>query len=204
MTLSGMAIFASAYAISVAVPGPGIAAIVARALGNGMKRIAPFIAGCIAGDMTLLLLAALGLAVVAQTYAGVMHVVRLAGAAYLLYLAWKLWTSPVVARDVAEFDDPAGSVKLFLTSYSFTLGNPKAIVFFLAILPSILDLGRLTAFDLTEVCLLLICVNAPIVFSYALAAARARMLFRSAKAIKALNRGTGTIMAGAAVAIATH
>ncbi len=61
MTLTGLLVFAVAYAMAVASPGPGIAAIVARALGNGMRGMGAFILGFVAGDLTLFLVAAFGL-----------------------------------------------------------------------------------------------------------------------------------------------
>ncbi|MFO1172130.1 MAG: LysE family translocator [Hyphomicrobiaceae bacterium] len=202
MTLAGLLIFAAAYAMAVASPGPGIAAIVARALGNGLSGLAPFILGFILGDLTLFWVAAFGLAAIAQAHAGVLIVIKYAGALYLLYLAYKLWTAPVA---VAEAGAPRASERgwrLFLTSYSLTVGNPKPIVFFMALLPTIVDLERLDLMGVLEITAVIVLVITPILAAYAIAAARARALFRSPHAIRALNRGTGTMMAAAAAAVA--
>lgn len=202
MTLAGLLVFAAAYAMAVATPGPGVAAIVARALGNGMKGIGPFILGFVAGDLTLFLVAAFGLAAVAQAHVGVLTVIKYAGAAYLLYLAWKLWTAPAVAREATPDQTRTQGLRLFLTSYALTIGNPKAIFFFVALLPAIVDLERLDWPGIAEIAVVIVPIISAILALYALAAARARTLFRSTRAVKALNCGTGAIMAGAAAAVA--
>lgn len=202
MTLGGLLVFAAAYAMAVASPGPGIAAIVARALGNGMRGMSWFILGFVLGDLTLFGVAVFGLAAIAQAHAGVLTLVKYAGAAYLLYLAYRLWMAPVHVAEADPIPDRAEGARLFLTSYALTIGNPKAIVFFMALLPAIVDLQRLDLAGMAEITAVIVVIISAILALYALAAARARSLFRSARAVKALNRGTGAIMAGAAVAVA--
>ena len=67
-------------------------------LGRGTSGAAAFTAGVAIGDVVWLTLAVLGLAAIAQSFHGVFLAIKYAGAAYLLYLAWKLWTAPVAAR----------------------------------------------------------------------------------------------------------
>src|ERR1700704_5422431 len=101
MDLTSLLVFAGALFVAAASPGPGIAAIVARVLGRGMNGAIAFTAGVALGDVVWLTFAVLGLAVIAQTFQAVFLVIKYAGAAYLLYLAWKLWTAPVVVHDIA-------------------------------------------------------------------------------------------------------
>ena len=202
MTIAGLMIFAAAYAMAVASPGPGVAAILAKALGNGLKGMGAFILGFVAGDLVLFLIAAFGLAAVAQAHAGVLAFIKYAGAACLLYLAWKLWTAPVVATEVAAKTEPTAGPRLFLTSFALTIGNPKPIIFFMAILPAIVDLGRLDAVGILEIATVIVVIITSILALYAVAAARARALFSSPRSTKALNRGTGAVMACAAAAVA--
>src|ERR1700751_6168682 len=96
MTIGSLILFAGFYFAAVATPGPGVAALIARVLGQGLKGVAPFIAGYFVGDMIWLTLAGTGLAVVAKTSAGVFVAIKFAGAAYLLYHAWRTATAPAV------------------------------------------------------------------------------------------------------------
>ena len=203
MTLSGLLVFAGIYVAAVASPGPGIAASLARALGHGLKGIAFFIAGFVAGDLTLMLLAATGLAVVVQTFGPLLLAIKLAGAAYLAYLAWRLWHAPAVVAD-----SPAGTsteespLRLFFGTFSLTVGNPKAIVFFMAILPTIVDLRTIDAWRMAEIGLVVVLLMPAVLGAYALAAARARKLFTQPSSICTVNRASALVMAGAGAVVA--
>jgi threonine/homoserine/homoserine lactone efflux protein len=190
--------------ISAAAPGPGIAAIVARVLGRGTRGAVAFTAGIAVGDVVWLTLAIVGLAALAQAFHGVFVAIKYAGAAYLLYLAYKLWTAPVEARDVQAAASDEHPVKLFVAGLAVTMGNPKVMVFYLALLPAILDLTRVTALGYAELVAATLAVLAVVFSGYIALASRARRLFTSAAAVRRLNRGTGAIMAGAAAAIASR
>ncbi len=205
MTLAGLLVFAAAYALAVASPGPGVAALVARVLARGLPGVAPFVAGFVAGDLIWFAVAAAGLAVLAQTLHGLFLAVKYAGAAYLLYLAWRLWTARAVpAERPAAAPERESGLRLFLAGLAITLGNPKVIVFFMALLPTVVDLARLTLVGAAEIAGLIVVILSLVLGGYALAAARARSLFRSPRAVRALNRATGAAMAGAAVAVAAR
>jgi threonine/homoserine/homoserine lactone efflux protein len=194
MTLYGLAVFSLVYALAVASPGPGIAAIVARSLSRGTRGAPAFIAGFLVGDMVWFTVAATGLAALAQTAYTVFVAVKYAGVAYLLYLSYRMWTAaakPVESE--GENDKPDTSQKptrLFLGTLALTLGNPKTMVFFLALLPTVVKLETLTVPGFFEIAAV-ICVVLPIVL-------------KSPRAIRMVNRGSATAMAGAAVVIAAR
>lgn len=87
--LMPFATYALALGIAGAIPGPGIAAVVGRSLGSQQHSPIPFIFGIALGDIVFLTIAVLALSVVAQVFAGVFTVIKVAGGLYLLYLAWK-------------------------------------------------------------------------------------------------------------------
>ena len=202
MTLSSLFLFAAVYFAAVATPGPGVAALIARVLGQGLMGVAPFIAGYFVGDMVWLVLAATGLAVVAKTFAGVFVAIKFAGAAYLLYLAWRMATAPAVVGAAP----PAVSRgwRAFLSSLSLTLGNPKVMVFFLSIMPLVVDVRTLTALAILELAVVCAIVIVSTLAAYALAANRARTLLNSTRAMKLVHRLAGGLMAGVAVAVAAR
>jgi threonine/homoserine/homoserine lactone efflux protein len=152
--------------------------------------------------MIWLTLAATGLAVIAKAFAGVFVTVKFAGAAYLLYLAWRMTTAPAVVG--AAPCSASRGWRAFLGSLSLTLGNPKVMVFFLSIMPLVVDVRRLTPTALAE----LAAVSAIVIFStlaaYALAANRARAFLSSTRAVCFVHRGAAGLMAGVAVAVATR
>lgn len=204
MELAGLILFSSALFVAAASPGPGIAAIVARVLGRGSKEAIPFSIGIALGDVVWLTFAVLGLATLAQAFHEIFLVVKYAGAAYLLYLAYKIWTAPVVARDVEAQAGTEHPAKLLFGGLALTLGNPKTIVFYLALLPTILDLTRITVLGYTELVVATLSVLSVVFAGYIVLAARARQLFTTSRAIRILNRTTGALLAGAAAAVASR
>jgi threonine/homoserine/homoserine lactone efflux protein len=204
MDLAGLLLFSSALFIAAASPGPGIAAIVARVLGRGPKGAVAFSVGVALGDVVWLSFAILGLAALAQTFHGVFLVVKYLGAAYLLYIAYKLWTAPAATQEVAANVKAEHPAKLFMAGLAVTMGNPKVMVFYLALLPTFLDLTRITLLGFAELVVATLTVLGVVFAGYIALAARARRLFTSPRAIRILNRTTGTIMAGAAAAVAAR
>ena len=204
LSLSGLLVFAGALLVAAASPGPAIVALVARVLGRGGRGSVAFAAGLALGDVIWLTIAVLGLAVLAGTLHEVFLVIRYAGAAYLLYLAWKLWTAPAKAPDLTPSAVPESAPRLFLGGLALTIGNPKVMVFYLALLPNLVDLLHVDALAYAELALAVCAVLAIVFAAYIVIALRARRLIASARAMRLVNRGSGAIMAGAAVAIATR
>lgn len=204
MSPYGLLIFSTVYVIAVATPGPGIAAVIARALGRGTQGAAAFIAGFVAGDLLWFTLAALGLAVLAEKAYTVFVAVRFAGAAYLLYLAWRLWTAPAVGLEAARELPRERPLQLFLGTLALTLGNPKTMVFFLAVLPTVVELKHLTPGGFLEIALVIVVLLPCVLGAYTVFAARARQRLSRAQTVRWLQRGTGAVMAGAAVAVAAR
>lgn len=203
MDLAGLLVFAGVYFLAVASPGPGIAAIVARSLSTGFRRAVPFVLGIAAADLIWLAFSALGLTLLMQSFHGVFLAIKYAGCAYLVYLAWKLWTAPVKSLE----DEPAArgeGFRLFLGGVALTLGNPKVMVFFVSILPLVVDLQALTPLAFAEVAVLTMLIINTTLLGYAYAADRARRLVASPRTMRRINRITGGVMAGAAAAIAAR
>jgi len=204
MSFYGLLTFCAVYALAVATPGPGIAAIVARSLAHGLKGAPAFIGGMIIGDLTWFAIAATGLAALARTAATLFVAIKWAGVAYLLYLAWKLWTAPAERVAVAANDERQHGWSAFAASLMLTLANPKAILFFLALLPTVVRLEELTLIGFAEIVIAISIVLPLTLGVYVLLADRARRIFKSATAVRRINRGTGAAMACAAVAVATR
>jgi threonine/homoserine/homoserine lactone efflux protein len=201
MDIERLALFAAAYLAVVILPGPAVTAVVARVLARGPRGSAAYMAGVAAGALAWFAVAAAGLAALAATFAPVFVVIRYAGAAWLLYMAWKLWTAPPPALAAANIDEGNG---LFLAGLALNLGNPKAIVFFLALLPSVVELDQLTALAFAELAGVIVAVVSGVFSTYVLLAARLHRLFVSPRALRLVNRSSSVAVAGAAVAVAAR
>src|SRR6201999_2920699 len=128
-----------------------------------------------------------------------------AGAAYLLYLAYRLWTAPpAVLGDEAVQARRERPVQLFMGSLALPMGNPKTMVFFLAVLPTVVELKRLTVGGFFEIALVTSCLLPTVLGSYAFFAGRARKHLSRPESVRWVQRGTGAVMAGGAVGGATR
>lgn len=203
MEPTSLLIFAGALLVAAGSPGPSIAALVARVISKGFRDVLPFLAAMWMGEAIWLSLAVFGLAFVAQSFHLAFVIVKWLGVAYLVYLAWKMWTASVEARE-GEMPRQDSAVRLFAAGMAVTLGNPKIMMFYLALLPTIIDLASVTVVGWLELTLTMAAVLIAIDLCWVLAAAQARKLLRSNRAMRIANRVSATTMAGAAAAIAAR
>jgi threonine/homoserine/homoserine lactone efflux protein len=203
MTLTALLMFAMALLINAGSPGPSIAALVSRILTNGFRDVLPFLAAMWLGEALWLTLVVTGLSALAQAFGTVFVVLKYVGVAYLLYLAWRMWNAPadVTASGIPEGKRP---LRMFGVGLLVTLGNPKIMVFYVALLPTIIDVGHITVASWAMLSATLLVVLAGTDLTCSLIAVRARRLLRSRRAVRIANRTSATMMTGAAVAIAAR
>jgi threonine/homoserine/homoserine lactone efflux protein len=203
MELPALALFAAALFVNSSTPGPSIAALVARVVTKGPKDVLPFLAAMWVGEALWLLAAVLGLSVIAQSFHVVFVAIKYCGVAYLIYLAWRMWTAPGAGekREGAPKGTPA---QMFLAGFAITMGNPKIMVFYLALLPAIIDLRAIEPSSFA----LLIATTVAVLMSVDLAwvglASGARRMLKSQRAMRIANRCGAVAMGGAAAAIAAR
>ncbi len=196
-------VYAGTILVAAVIPGPGVLALVGCTLGRGMRAGAAYCIGLLAGDLIYLLLAVGGLAALAKTMGQAFFLVKLAGAAWLVWLGIQAWRSASQARgmEVAALKAPQTrrSAMLGLTT---TLANPKTIVFYMGIMPMVVDMAHLTLPDVGTLAVVTVIMLVLALTPYVVLAGRARHLFRSAKATRRLARGSGAILVGAGAGVA--
>jgi threonine/homoserine/homoserine lactone efflux protein len=200
MPLSSLLAYGFALFVVALIPGPGITALVARALGAGRSESLAMGLGLILGDMVFLTAAVLGLAVVAQTFGTVFLLIKIAGALYLLWIAFKIWTSGLVRQDM-QVTTTHSLLHAFASGLFVTLGNPKAMLFYMALVPTLVDLAALTWPGYGVLLAVTFLVLLAVVVPYCLLAAKARDLLREPSGLKLLNRSAAVILAATAIFI---
>ncbi len=204
MTLAGLFAYAGALAVAAAIPGPGVTALVARALGSGFRPAFAMSFGLILGDLTYLTAVVLGLAFLAQTFGLAFLVIKWLGVAYLAWLAWKFWSSGITPETIVAKKGNTGLISNFLGGLTLTIGNPKTMIFYVAITPTLVDLKTITLSDYGVLAAVTIAVLMIVLVPYLALAAKARGLLKSPRGLKLLSRGAATFMFGAAAAIAAR
>ena len=195
--------YATALFIAAVIPGPGMTAIVARALGSGFWQTFFMGLGLILGDLTYLTAVILGLAILAQTFQGLFFALKIAGALYLLYIAYKLWTAGLMPQDL-KAKRSTNAALAFLSGLLITLGNPKTMLFYVALVPTILDLREIGLAEFATLVTVTFIVLMAALLPYIMLATKARELLSEPSRLKLLNRAAAGILAGTALMIATR
>lgn len=197
-------LFAGAFLISVATPGPDVVVVVGRALAaRRASKCLSLIAGILVGKLLLLAAALYGLAALAATLGSLFVAVKFAGAVYLAHLGIKMWRRP--PREWADVpDSEAGPAKEVALGLAMSLGNPVAILFYAALLPNVIDVQSATPATVGVLMAIVGLCTLAVYMAYAMSAARVAGLFRSPVAQRRVNRTSGTAMVGAAVMVATR
>lgn len=198
MDLAGLLIFAGIYALAVATPGPAVIAVISRSMISGTLATLPFILGITLGDIVWFLLAASGMTLIAEEYPAAFAVIRGAGILYLIYVAVSLFRATVRAAEPVPAQ-AGDSLRQIITGLIFTLGNPKTMAFFVAILPQIIPLGHITGRDMLVITLLSGGLLLAVMTSYALLADHLRRLVQSDHALRLINRTSASLIMGMAV-----
>ncbi len=202
MTIETWLAFVAASTILLVIPGPTILLVVSYTLGQGWCAALPMSIGVALGDFTAMTLSMLGVGALLATSAALFTVLKLVGAAYLVWLGIKLWRAGGALQAEAR-TDAASSASMIAHAWIVTALNPKGITFFVAFLPQFLDpagdvLRQMLIFGATF--LVLAFANALL---YGLLAARAGAMARNPRAISVFNKVGGSLLIGAGVAAAT-
>ncbi|TFY91163.1 LysE family translocator [Pseudomonas kairouanensis] len=187
--------FVVPFAIAAAIPGPAQGALLGQVVARGTKSTLPFLAGMVFGNAVWLLVATLGLAALALQFEQVFVAVKWLGVAFILFVAWNLW-SKNTEHTSAPAQRSAGCG--LLSGALLTLSNPKAVVFFGAVLPHAFDLTALSVPEAGFIIALGISIDLTIQLTYLTLASRIKQAIRSPKAMKRLNRTSASVMTGCA------
>ena len=205
LTAASLLAYSGALALLVATPGPVVAALIARAATGGVRAAVPLAAGVAVGDVLWPLLAMLGIGVAAGIWADALTLLRFLGAAILVWMGLGM----IRQAEAAALRATAGGLAResgwagFSAGLLVIAGNPKAILFYLGVLPGFFPMARLTVADIVVICL----VSALIPFAgnlaWAAVFARARRLLADPAAMRRLHMAAGAalILVGAAIAL---
>ncbi|MFE9611642.1 LysE family translocator [Streptomyces sp. NPDC006012] len=135
--------FAAMSFVLIVIPGPSVLFVIGRALAHGRRAALTTVLGNTLGAYVLVLAVALGIGAVVERSVVVFTVLKLAGAAYLVYLGVKAWRRRGSLRAVFAADDAGrGSLRTLWEGFAVGVANPKTIVFFAAVLPQFVEPGR--------------------------------------------------------------
>ena len=153
MTLHLWWLFVAAVFLLSGTPGPNMLHVMTRSVALGFRRATAAMLGCLAAVCVALTASAAGLSAVLVAVPGAFAVLRIAGAAYLVWLGIRAWSADVAPIDVAPIDvapidladgapapDPRASpLRLFRGGFAIGISNPKLLLFAAAFLPQFVN-----------------------------------------------------------------
>ena len=189
--------YAGAMFLLFATPGPVWVALIARALSGGFHSAWPLALGVVFGDVIWPLVAIFGISYLVSIYADFMMVLKIFGAIIFVFMGLKLVRKPVAAFSTSESKlMQPGMWPGFVAGLLVILSNPKAILFYMGVLPSFFDFRTITAWDILAICLISLVVPLFGNVVLALMVDRMRVFLASPTAVSKLNLLSGVALIG--------
>lgn len=188
----------------VVTPGPNMVYLVSRSLGQGRRAGLVSLAGVALGFVVYLTATTAGLAALFTAVPALFVMVKLLGAAYLLYLAWGIVRPGGHGVFAAAPESTVHSPRrLFLMGMATCLLNPKIALMYAALLPQFLDPAHPATLQLLQLGLVQIAVAVTVNAGWVVAAAWIATLLRARPTVQRLQRWvTGAVLGGFAVHLA--
>jgi threonine/homoserine/homoserine lactone efflux protein len=198
--ISSLALF-GAMVILALIPGPGILAVVARTLADGFRHGISTVAGIVAGDFVFITFALLGLTALSGVMGDLFVIIKYVGAAYLIWLGASLAFSKQSGTQARPVHEP-NHLASFSAGLLTTLGNPKAILFYLSFFPAFLDLSAVSGLDAIVIYAIATTAVGGVMVGYAYAVHRAKNAFGALRGGPFLRYGSGALLVGSGVFVA--
>jgi len=198
-----IAVYGGALFISAINPGSSVTALVSRVITRGWKDVIPFITAMWLGEVIWLTMALVGLTALLQTFQLGFHIVKWLGIAYLGWLAVQMWRQPVgeAGSSVADKTSPWS---MFAAGFAITMGNPECVVFYLAILPSLISVQSVGLQEWAILSCLTIATLATTDLTWTFLAHKARSFLSTPRVSRIANKVCATALGGAAIAMASR
>ncbi|MBT3396386.1 MAG: LysE family translocator [Alphaproteobacteria bacterium] len=199
MSLEVWIAFVATSIVLLTIPGPTVLLVVTYALGRGKSSAWATVPGVALGDFTAMTASLLGAGAVLAASATAFTVLKLIGAAYLVWLGIKLWRSNPAQGPLEQSAESGSERSLFWHAFIVTALNPKGILFFIAFVPQFIDAtaAALPQFALLEATFVtLAALNVAI---WAVLAGTLRARFQKPTTLKRVNRVGGSFLIGAGI-----
>jgi threonine/homoserine/homoserine lactone efflux protein len=201
MSIDSLFALFSAMLILAIVPGPAVFAIIARSFSSGKLQAFYMTTGIVLGDYFFIVLALFGLSALAEIMGTAFFIIKYLSAAYLIWLGVKLLRTKTDSIDI-EASKNSSLTSNFLTGLFITLGNPKAILFYVGFFPAFVNVSEVTVSDTGLIMLAATVAFGSVNMCYSLLAVKAKNTFKSPNAATIINKTAGTIMVSTGVLVA--
>jgi homoserine/homoserine lactone efflux protein len=205
MTWQTWSVFLVTETMLCLTPGPAVLLVLSQALTRGAARSVRSSCGILAANSLYFALSATGLGALLVASYDVFFAIKWVGAAYLVYLGvttFRAKVSPVSPETGAQQPAVVSDRKLFLNGFVLQAANPKALLFFTALLPQFIDPSGGVAMQVAILGVTSIVVEFFVLLGYGVLAGRASHLAAQPRFVTLTNRLSGSLLVGAGVGLA--
>ncbi len=200
LTLGNSLALFGAMVVLASLPSLSVMIVVTRSATFGLRHGLATAAGIVLGDLVLMTIALLGLTVLAQSMEGLFRWVKLFGGAYLVWMGVRVWRARVATAEVQTVLR-ASLVSSLVAGLALTLGDQKAVLFYLAFFPAFMDLETLTGGDMAVIVAITVVAVGGAKCVYAALAGQVKTRMKPGMS-RVLNRIAGGVMVMAGIAVA--
>ena len=201
ITASELAFYALGIFVLFITPGPVWVALIARALSGGFSSAWPLALGVVVGDLVWPFLAILGVSWILSIYGDFLVLVRWIATVIFLVLGVLVIRSAGKPIGADSRLMRSGRWAGFVAGVAIIAGNPKAILFYMGMLPAFFDVSVLTWPDIAMICLVSMAIPLLGNLVLALFVDRARLLLKSPQALRRMNISAGGLLICVGLAI---
>jgi threonine/homoserine/homoserine lactone efflux protein len=188
-------LFLAAALVIAISPGPGIFYVAARTLAGGRSEGLASSFGTGVGGLAHVIAGALGVSALMLASAEAFTILKIVGAAYLVWLGFK--TMREASADLPTDIKPTGTAKAFREGILVEMFNPKTAAFFLAFIPQFVDPTQGVALQFAMLGLISVTLNTAADVVVTVFAARARDgLIRKPLLMRRIRQGSGLVIGG--------
>lgn len=196
MTLDSILILLIAVASMSFKPGPGMAAIVARAMENGFLSAFLVSMGAITVELLYFTLAYFSFSFIESFIPSLTILLKIIGSAYIFYLAYGAFKKSKILPTTNNKIKKEPYIRDYFTGVTVTLANPLVILFYTALIPTVLDLSTIDIEGLTTALLIIFAVHFVILTAQSLLASQVRVMLSDKMTLQKFNLVSAILLLG--------
>lgn len=200
LTLTSICALLGSMIVLAIIPSVSVLAVTARAAAFGFSHGVFAALGIVVGDIVFILIAVYGLVFIADMMGTQFVLIKYIGGVYLIWLGISLWRAEAKARN-SDHPQQSSWSSSFLSGLLITLGDQKAILFYLGFFPAFIDLGKVKPLDTLIVILIAVIGVGGAKLIYAALAVRASQMMKDTRAIRAVNRLASIVMVSVGIVL---
>lgn len=185
-------ILVTMFVLSI-VPGPSVFLVIVKSMTSNLSQGLITIGGIVFANIIFILLVVYGVGALVASMDGLYAIIKFAGSAYLFWLGIKLLRTKVKKAEIEQVTESSWHAN-FTAGFIVTISAPRAILFYVSLLPNVIDLTKARVPDVLLLMLIATVAVGGAKLPYALLAYRSSLFLQEEKPKRVMNLLAGVVM----------